>query len=833
MADNKNLLNFLFGGNKSASGNNGSQTKKSSKSTVPKTAQKTIPYKAAYDNGIIETEANVYSKSYYIEDVNFKIASQNDQDDIFLKFGDLLNMFSHDVKAEISVFNRSVIQEKFQQEVLMDDRHDGLDEYRHESNKILLEKMSEGKNNITKERYLTVTIEAKDYDEAVNTFARLDAEVASAIKRINSTETSPMTLTERLSVLYDLYNPNSSEPLIQCKTIKGKEVSSFSLDELKKQGLTTKDAIAPSAIRFNNDHFILGESYGQALYLQALPSFLSTDFMCELNDLAFNMLTTVHFDSLRQDKSMALIKRQIVNINSNVIDAQKKASKSGYSADLISPDLLKAKDEADKILGDMTSRNQKMFYVTFVITHFADSLEDLKSQFEQIQTIGQKYMVRLAKLSMQQEVGFNASLPLGMNKLAVKRLLTTETASLFIPFAAQELSQNGGIYYGLNAVSRNLILFDRTKSKNSNGIILGTPGSGKSFSAKREIISVLLNTDSDVYIIDPEREYAPLAEMFDGEIVRIAAGSKVHLNPMDMDLNYANDDDPVTLKADFICSLCETILGGRYGLSQSQNSIIDRCVRQIYQPYLNYMNQHPEKGTCDQTKSPTLRMLYELLLQQPEPESKQIALALERYTTGSLDTFAHRTNVNIKKRFVIYDIKDIGSGMKEMGLQICLNDIWNRTISNKQKYNRRTWFYIDEFYLLTQTDSSAKFLQEIFKRTRKWGGVPTGITQNVEDMLVSKEARSIIANCEFVMMLNQAPTDKQELAKMFNISPAQLSYITNADTGQGLIYTGKSIVPFIDKYPTNTKTYAAMSTKIDDAALKEALKKQENASNKL
>lgn len=820
---NKNFLSFLFGGKTDKS--NKRPQEKGNK--VPKTSQNTIPYRAAYDNGIIELEQGVYSKSYFIEDVNFKIASQSDQDDIFLKYGDMLNMFGHDAKAEITVFNRSVVKEKFEQDVLMENRYDGLDEYRQEANEILLEKMTEGKNNIIKERYLTVTVEAKNYDEAVNIFARRDAEVSSAIKRINGNETAPLNLTDRLSVLYDIYNPNATEPLVQQKIIKGKTVNSFDIEELKRQGLTTKDAIAPSVIRFNNDSVLLGDSYAQTLYLQGLPSFLSTDFMGELNDLAFNMLTTVHFDSLRQDKAMGLIKRQIVNINSNVIDAQKKASKSGYSADLISPELMKAKDEADKTLSDMTSRNQKMFYVTLVITHFADNPESLKEQFEQIKTVGQKYMVRLEKLKMQQEVGFNASLPLGINKLEVKRLLTTETSSLFIPFAAQELSQNGGIYYGLNAVSHNLILYDRTKAQNANGIILGTPGSGKSFSAKREIISVLLNTNDDVYIVDPEREYAPLAALLGGEVVRIAAGSKVYLNPMDMDLNYANDDDPVTLKADFICSLCETILGGRYGLSQSQNSIIDRCVRQIYQPYLNWMSQHPEKGTCDLKHMPTLRLLYDVLLKQPEPEAKQIALALERYTTGSLDTFAHTTNVDIKKRFVVYDIKDIGSGMKEMGLQICLNDIWNRTISNKQKYNKRTWFYIDEFYLLTQTDSSAKFLQEIFKRTRKWGGVPTGITQNVEDMLVSKEARSIIANCQFVMMLNQAPTDKQELAKMFNISPAQLSYITNADTGQGLIYTGKSIVPFIDKYPTNTKTYAAMTTKLDDAVAAQQAKKSD------
>ena len=735
---NKNFLSFVFGSKNGNTNKTGKQPQSGGK--VPKTSQGTIPYRAAYDNGIIEIEQGIFSKSYFIDDVNFKIASQNDQDDIFLKYGDMLNMFDHNEKIEVTVFNRSVVREKFEQEVLMENKYDGLDEYRQESNEILLEKMSEGKNNITKERYLTLTIEAKDYDDAVNTFVHRDAEISAAIKRINGSETSPLNLTERLSVLYDIYNPNASEPLAQQKVIKGKTVSSFDVEELKKQGLTTKDAIAPTVIRFNNDNTLLGETYAQTLFLQGLPSFLSTDFMSELNDLPFNLLTTVHFNSMRQDKAMSLIKRQIVNINSNVIDKQKRASKSGYSADLISPELLRAKDEADKTLSDMTSRNQKMFYVTFVLTHFADDIEMLKEQLTQILTVSQKHMVRLAKLNMQQEVGFNASLPLGVNKLETKRLLTTETASLFIPFSAQELSQNGGIYYGLNAVSHNLILFDRTKSQNANGIILGTPGSGKSFSAKREIISVLLNTNDDVYIVDPEREYAPLAELFGGEVVRIAAGSKVYLNPMDMDLNYANDDDPVTLKADFICSLCETILGGKYGLSQSQNSIIDRCVRQIYQPYLNWLNQHPEKGSCDLKHMPTLRLLYDVLLRQPEPEAKQIALALERYATGSLDTFAHTTNVDVKKRFVVYDIKDVGSGMKEMGLQICLNDIWNRTISNKQKYNKRTWFYIDEFYLLTQTDSSAKFLQEIFKRTRKWGGVPTGITQNVEDMLVSNEA---------------------------------------------------------------------------------------------
>lgn len=388
---NKNFLSFVFGSKNGNTNKTGKQPQSGGK--VPKTSQSTIPYRAAYDNGIIEIEQGIFSKSYFIDDVNFKIASQNDQDDIFLKYGDMLNMFDHNEKIEVTVFNRSVVREKFEQEVLMENKYDGLDEYRQESNEILLEKMSEGKNNITKERYLTLTIEAKDYDDAVNTFVHRDAEISAAIKRINGSETSPLNLTERLSVLYDIYNPNASEPLAQQKVIKGKTVSSFDVEELKKQGLTTKDAIAPTVIRFNNDNTLLGETYAQTLFLQGLPSFLSTDFMSELNDLPFNLLTTVHFNSMRQDKAMSLIKRQIVNINSNVIDKQKRASKSGYSADLISPELLRAKDEADKTLSDMTSRNQKMFYVTFVLTHFADDIEMLKEQLTQILTVSQKHIV--------------------------------------------------------------------------------------------------------------------------------------------------------------------------------------------------------------------------------------------------------------------------------------------------------------------------------------------------------------------------------------------------------------------------------------------------------
>ena len=794
-----------------------SNKKTSTKKTnvIPKTVQDSIPYFAVYPNGIIETSPGIYTKSYFLEDVNFKIATQEEQENIFCRYGDLLNMFGHEVKIEVSLFNRNINKEKFYENVLMKYQNDSLDTYREEANSILMDHMSEGRNNLAHEKYLTLSIEAEYIEDAVSHFSRLDAEVSAAVKRINSCETYPMTATERLNVLYDIYNSSSEIPFNNKANIDGHEAKSFSLDWLKQLGITTKDVIGPESIRFNKDHFILGDTYGRVLFLDNLPTYLSTDLICDLNELACNMVTSIHFESLRQDKSLKLIRNQIVNINSNVIDAQKKAAKSGYSADLISPDLLKAQEEAGRLMTDMTSRNQKMFFVTVALVHFADSLEELEKFTKSIQTTAQKYLCTMKKLNYQQEPGLAAALPLAVNKLSVKRLLTTETASLFIPFAAQELAQERGMYYGLNAVSRNLILFNRLNSKNANGVILGTPGSGKSFSAKREMMNVLLNSDADVYVIDPEREYSPLAAMLGGEVVRIAAGSKTYINPLDMDIDYADDDDPITLKSDFIGSLCETIIGGRYGLSPVQKSVIDRCVRLVYQDYMEYMHTTSTGITCDRSHMPTLIDFYHLLLAQPEPEAQNIALALELYCTGSLDTFAHRTNVNTSARFVVYDIKDIGSGMKEMGLQVCLNDIWNKIIENKKR-GKRTWFYIDEFYLLTQTDSSARFLQQIYKRARKWGGVPTGITQNVEDLLSSKEARGIINNCDFIMMLNQSPLDRAELAAMLNISPTQLSYITNSDCGQGLLYTGKSIVPFIDKYPRDTRSFMAMTTKVED-----------------
>lgn len=799
-------------------GKKNGKKKTPSKIMVPKTAQQTIPYYSVYKNGIIENKPGTFSKSYKLHDVNFRIATQEEQEGIFMNYGALLNMFSPNVSFEITVFNRNINMDEFRKQAFLKMKNDNLDKYRVEMNDILEDKMSNGRNNIVHDKFLTVSLEANDFEDAVRQFSRIDTDVNTYVKKMNGAETHPMTLEERLSILYEIYNLDSKRSFESVSKINNHPTKSFDIEWIAKQGISTKDIIAPPAISFKKDYVEIGNMFARTLYLKNIATYLSTDWIPDITDIACNMLTSFHFEPLDAVTSNRLIRNQGVNIRANLIEAQKKATKSGYDVRLVSPELQKAQEDVENMFDDVRARNQKLFLLTMVVTVFGETLEELDTHTQSVLSVAQSYTCDVEKLLYQQEQGFSTALPLARNELAIQRLLTTEAASVFMPFSSQELAQNNGMYYGLNAISNNLIRFNRINSKNANGVILGTPGSGKSFSAKREMINVLLGTDDDIYVIDPEREYAPLAALFNGEVVKIAAGSKTYINPFDMDLQYADDDDPITLKSDFIGSICETVIGGKFGLSPVQKSVIDRCVRQVYLPYIEHLSRLKNGATSDKSATPTLNDFYDLLLAQPEPEAQNLALALEIYCKGSLDTFSHKTNVNTSSRFIIYDIKDIGSGMKEMGLQVCLNDIWNKIIENKQR-GKRTWFYIDEFYLLTQNESSARFLQQVYKRARKWNGIPTGITQNVEDLLASKEARGIINNCDFVYMLNQAPLDRVELGQMLNISESQMDYITNADAGQGLMYTGKFIIPFIDKFPSDNSLYKAMTTKPDEVDL--------------
>lgn len=786
------------------------KNKKGSKTPIPQTAQDTIPYVRAYKNGMIETEVGFFTKAYKLKDINFKIAPQEVQEQIYLKYEEFLNSFDANVKFQIVLNNHSVDEKEVLKSVMIKPQADNLNDLREEYNQVLTDKLAEGRNNIANENYIIVGTECKSADEAKTVFSRIDSTVQNGLKAVVNDLTYPMEIGERIKMLHDICNLGHENDFVETD-----------LENIYRQGLSSKDIIAPSGFKFEGDYFIMGDKYARVIFLKKLPSSLSTELTEEITAQPFNVTTSIYYDTFPQDKAVKFIKNKLLNINQNVMDAQKRAIKSNYSPELISHELMEAQNQTKLLLEDITKRNQKLFFVTIAVMHYADSLEELNSQTETLMALGNRFLVSFNKLPFQQEIGFTSALPLCNNKLSVKRALTTETAALFFPFSTQELMQDGGMYYGLNATSKNLILLNRLALKNQNGLIFGISGSGKSFSAKREMLHVLLNTKDDVYVIDPEGEYTELANALpeDSEVVKIGPGMKTYLNPFDMDLNYAKNDDgtsedPVALKSDFIYTLCETIMGNRIPLTPNQKTIINRCTRKLYEPYLEHMRKvqetHPEI-TQDLDVTPTLDDFYTILMSQTETEARNIALAIELYARGSFDNFAHRTNINTKKRFVVFNIKNLGVGMKELGLQVCLNHIWNKIISNNGCKN--TWFYIDEFYILTQQESSAVFLQQIFKRARKWGGVITGITQNVEDLLQTVAGRGILGNCDFIYMLSQAATDRFALQELYNISDAQLAYITDAGSGTGLIYNGSAIIPFIDAFPQNTKLYKIMNTK--------------------
>lgn len=816
---------------------------RSSKLKVPRTVADTIPYFAVYpDSGIIEIKPRVFTKSYLLQDINYQIAKDEEQFDMFMKFGQLLNSFDPTVNVEITINQKNINIEDFEEQTMLPLQDDALDPLRIERNEMMRKKISEGKNSLVKEKYLTVSVPADTLDAAEVAFARLDREIASHVKKIGKSNATPLTAVQRLETLHDIYNIGSESLFGNNMVMEEKDDGTveysfapekFRFDIMSRMGLTTKDVIGPSEFMFKGDYGMVGDTYFRALFLRTLPTFLSDKVLDNLTSTDCNMLTSLHYEPVDGARSQKMIRNKMTSINASMVDKQKKASKAGFSADLISPELKKAQEETDQLLDDINSKNQKIFFVTMVIVHFAPTKEQLDSDTKAIQTIGKTMVLDIKPLKSQQENGLNTALPLAYNQLAIKRTLTTESASIFMPFVNQELQdRDGGMYYGNNAVSHNLIMMNRRNCKNGNGFIFGTPGSGKSMSAKQEMMTVLLSSPDTVVVIDPEGEYYPMAEMLGeetGEVIRIAAGSDVHINPFDIDMDADSKDDPMAIKSDFIVSLCETAVAGQFGLAPTQRSIIDRCVRKVYEPYL--ASRNPETGEYDKNKIPTLKDFYSYLRQQSGYDAMQLADSLEIYVTGSLDLFAYRTNVEYHKRFVVFDIKDVGATMKSMALLVVLDNIWNRIVAGR-KEGRYTWFFIDEIYLLFKTPSSAEFLRNLYKRARKYYGLPTGITQNVSDLLEDDTARTMISNCEYIQMLNQAPLDRGQLAELLNISDSQLEFVTNSDPGQGLIYNGTVIVPFVNKLPKDTKEYQAMTTKPDEVKVREKLRMEGEAALK-
>ena len=779
---------------------------------IPQSVADSIPYDTVFHNGIIMNEEGIYSKSYRIPEINFRKISDEEQLRIGTQWAEFLGIFDSDVTIQTTSYNKTVDIMDFQENVMIPMRGDKLDEFRVEYNNMLLEKMTGAKNNLNTEKYLTISCAAPNFEKAVERFAQIDHDVTEHFTLFAKNDAPAMSTVERLDVLNSIYNQDSSVPLYQKRNILGHEVESFTLEHCIEQGITTKDIIAPTSFNPTKNQIDMGSMIAKAYYISNYPTWLRATILTDLYSIPANMLVTANFNLIPQEEAIKLIRRQRTNISSSLVEIQKKSARSGIDPSLISPELQDAKSEAKELMNDMSKDNARMFIANVVVVLFAASQEELKAHEKQLYSMANKSLATIKSLDGQQEYGFNSALPLANNQISVQRLMTTNTVASMIPFDVREVRQKTGLYYGLNASSRNMILYDRTSDMNPCACILGMPGSGKSFSAKREIENILLNTDDEVYVIDPEGiDYTPMAEAFYGSVIRLETGSKVYLNPFDLNIENAEDDgDPVKVKTDFIETICEVAIGGRYGLDPKAKSIIDRCSQDIYNDYMEYLKQ--TNKIMDYEKAPTMLTFYNKLMCQPQPEAQSIALSLERFVKGALDIFSHRTNVEIDNRFTVFNIKGLGQGLKEMGLQICLDHIWNKMIQNYMK-GKRTWFYVDEFHLMMQKPTSSAYLAQIFKRARKWRACPTIITQNVEDVLKNEDARTIINNCSFITLLQQSPMNKMQLSAMLNISVEEQKYISSGKSGMGLLRIQEDIVPFDDKFPKNTKLYQIMTTK--------------------
>ncbi|MDO4647075.1 MAG: ATP-binding protein [Eubacteriales bacterium] len=792
---------------------NKEEKKKKNTGKLPKTVQQSIPYLHIYANGVIETKPGVFTKSYEIADANFKIAPDQEQIDLYRLYQQFLDSFPNEVKFEIQIWNRATDRQTALKTVWFEPRRDGLNRFRSDFNDLMVQRLGTSKNNLTQKKVLVVSVEDRNASHAMQILESIDQEVDNSLGRITpGTTTSPMSIEERLEALFFLYHQSAGE---QFGNVMRDGSLSFDLDALVKSGLTSKDIIGPDGMEFKPNYFRFGDTYGRTFFLQDVPTRLSTDFLADLTNVGCPLSVGIHYEPIDKSRAIRMVRDQLININAQVAERQKEASKNGYTLSLLPDELSRAQRQNTSLMEDLMERDQKTFFVTFVVTTFAETKEELEENTRLLTAVSSKHRAPIRKLMYQQEAGVNASLPLCVNKLDVRRFLTTESAAVFLPYTSQELFQSNGIYYGLNQVTKKMIVYSRMTGRNYNGLIFGESGSGKSFAAKCEMVSVRLKQDdSVVYIIDPEGEYKNLGEQLNGEVIELSPSSKTFLNPFDMDIDYGDEGGPLEMKSDYIISMIEMILGSSRSLNPKARSIIDRCTKNIYRGYLEHMDElqkeHPEI-TCDKDAMPTLNNLYQELCRQPQEEAHQIADAIEIYATGSLATFAHRSNVDSDSKLVIYDISKLGTGMKNLGLYICLNDIWNKMIANKRK-NLWTWFYIDEFYLLLQSESATTFLMNIWKRARKWNGVPTGIMQNTEDLIASAAARNIINNTSFVLMLSLSKLDRVNLGELLNISDTQLEYITTSKKGHGLIYTEKTVIPFENDFPKDSSIYPLLST---------------------
>lgn len=765
---------------------------------VPKTAQQSIPFDRMFPDGICRVGLDYYTKTIQFQDINYQLAQQEDKTEIFEEWCSFLNFFDSSVRFQLSFNNMATDVSDFEKSIAISHKNDGFDDVRDEYSEVLLHQMEAGNNGLTKTKYLTFGINAESMKTAKPRLIHIETDILNNFKRLG-VQAKSLNGSERLELMHrQLHIGDDAKFHFDWKYLAG-------------SGLSVKDFIAPSSFAFpTGRYFQIGDMYGCMSFLSIDASDISDRLLADFLSMESSQIVTMHIQSVDQNEAIKTIKHTITELDRSKIEEQKKAVRAGYDMDIIPSDLATYGKDAKALLKELQSQNERMFLLTFLVMNTGKTKQELENNVFQATSIAQKHNCNLVRLDYQQEQGLMSTLPLANNLIEIQRGMTTSSTAIFVPFTTQELFQSGdeALYYGLNALSNNMIMVDRKKLKNPNALILGTPGSGKSFSAKREIANSFLVTDDDIIISDPESEYSPLVARFGGQVIKISPTSDQFINPMDINMNYSDDDNPIALKADFILSLCELIVGNKDGLRPVEKTVIDRCIRQIYQKY--FENPGPEN-------MPILGDLYQALLAQEEPEAKHVATALEIYVSGSLNVFNHRTNVELTNRLVCYDIKDLGKQLKKIGMLVVQDQVWGRVTENRSQ-GRSTRYYMDEMHLLLREDQTAAYTVEIWKRFRKWGGIPTGITQNVKDLLASKEVENIFENSDFIYMLNQAVGDRQILAKQLNISPHQLSYVTHSGEGEGLLFYGNVILPSVDRFPTNTELYRIMTTRLSEVA---------------
>ena len=776
------------------------QAKQKKKEEKKLSAQKTIRYKEMSKEGICRVQGKIYSKTIRFYDINYQLAQNEDKNAIFENWCDFLNYFDSSIRFQLSFINHKSSMEEFENVIQIQPQYDEFDDVRMEYARMLKNQLAKGNNGLVKSKYITFAIEADSIRDAKPKLERIESDILNNFK-VLGVPAYPLNGVERLQILFETFNPEVRTPF------------SFNYDQILRTGLGTKDYVAPSSFVFKDGKtFRMGNTIGAVSYLQILAPELTDKMLADFLDIDKNLVINLHIQSVDQARAIKLVKSKVTDINRMKIEEQKKAVRSGYDMDIIPSDLNTYGGEAKRLLEDLQSRNERMFLVTALFLNTAKTKQALENAVFQTAGIAQKFNCVLKRLDYLQEEGLMSSVPLGVNHVPIKRALTTTSTAIFVPFTTQELFMPGeSLYYGLNALSNNMIMVDRKKLKNPNGLILGTPGSGKSFAAKREITNAFFVTNDDIIIGDPEGEYYPLVHALGGQVIHISPTSKDYINPMDINMDYSDDDNPLGIKSDFVLSLCELIMGSRNGIEAEEKSVIDRCLPLVYQHY--FADPKPEN-------MPVMGDLYNCLRAQKEPQAQRIATALEIYVNGSLKVFNHQTNVELNNRIVCFDIKELGKQLKKLGMLVIQDQVWNRVTINRGS-KKSTRYYIDEFHLLLKEEQTAAYSVEIWKRFRKWGGIPTGITQNIKDLLASREIENIFENSDFILMLNQAAGDRQILAKQLNISPRQLSYVTNSGEGEGLLFYGSTIIPFRDKFDKTLKLYSLMTTRPEEVEARE------------